>query len=219
MKRCGTCLEDFDETNFYVRRASKDGLCHICKLCAKKKSIAWSANNKGRRKLQLSQIYALNKEAIKERSKRWRLKNPERRKEIIKKSALAAFQRNPEKIRAQQRQWHHNRRARILSTGSIKKDDVLVLMGLFEFKTCLYCGQSSKEALVLDHFVPLSRGGANEIGNILPVCRSCNAKKYNKMPQDWVRERCGDNGYGEICWFLDFTKDALNPGITFREYP
>ena len=42
--------------------------------------------------------------------------------------------------------------------------------------TCAYCHRPTKR-LTVDHVVPISRGGRNEISNIVPACRSCNSRK------------------------------------------
>lgn len=44
---------------------------------------------------------------------------------------------------------------------------------------CGLCG--SKESLVQDHFIPLSRGGKISWDNVWPLCRSCNQKKRTKI--------------------------------------
>lgn len=36
MKRCTVCLQEKDESEFYARKRSKDGLNYACKVCAKK---------------------------------------------------------------------------------------------------------------------------------------------------------------------------------------
>ena len=41
---------------------------------------------------------------------------------------------------------------------------------------CLAC--SAADDLVIDHVVPLSRGGNNSIVNLQILCRSCNSHKY-----------------------------------------
>jgi len=45
---------------------------------------------------------------------------------------------------------------------------------------CFYCGKKFK-TLEMDHVIPLSKGGKHVRKNIVPACRSCNAKKHNKL--------------------------------------
>ncbi len=44
---------------------------------------------------------------------------------------------------------------------------------------CVKCG--SKQNLEFDHIIPFSKGGANTYRNLQLLCRSCNAKKSNKI--------------------------------------
>lgn len=37
----------------------------------------------------------------------------------------------------------------------------------------------------VDHVIPLSRGGSNDISNLVITCPSCNLKKHAKMPHEW----------------------------------
>lgn len=57
---------------------------------------------------------------------------------------------------------------------------------------CAYCrtklgewGRSSHNSLQWDHIVPLSRGGDDSIGNIVPSCRSCNLSKSSSLLVEW----------------------------------
>jgi 5-methylcytosine-specific restriction endonuclease McrA len=53
---------------------------------------------------------------------------------------------------------------------------------------CAYCG-ASDTALQRDCVLALSRGGRYTLGNIVPVCRSCNASKCNAEVTGWLRRR------------------------------
>jgi hypothetical protein len=48
---------------------------------------------------------------------------------------------------------------------------------------CAYCGEP---ATTLDHFIPVTRGGKSEPGNLVPACVSCNSKKKNSDPLLWL---------------------------------
>lgn len=46
---------------------------------------------------------------------------------------------------------------------------------------CAMCGIHESEApLTQDHIVAITKGGTNDIGNIQPLCRSCNSRKGNR---------------------------------------
>ena len=47
---------------------------------------------------------------------------------------------------------------------------------------CAYCGATADSR---DHVVPLSRGGTDNIDNIVPACRSCNSGKRDKTPEEY----------------------------------
>ena len=49
---------------------------------------------------------------------------------------------------------------------------------------CVYCGCEGGN-LQLDHVIPRSRGGADTPDNLVAACRSCNASKGAKTPQEW----------------------------------
>jgi 5-methylcytosine-specific restriction endonuclease McrA len=53
---------------------------------------------------------------------------------------------------------------------------------------CAYCGASTTP-LQRDCVLALSRGGRYTLGNIVPVCRSCNASKCNAEVTGWLRRR------------------------------
>jgi hypothetical protein len=49
---------------------------------------------------------------------------------------------------------------------------------------CFYCGK--RKPLSRDHNVPLSRGGTNDITNILPACTNCNSQKRTRTAEEFL---------------------------------
>lgn len=46
--------------------------------------------------------------------------------------------------------------------------------------TCQYCGAKAPFVnLEIDHIVPVSKGGDNDLGNLITACEKCNQGKYN----------------------------------------
>jgi len=46
--------------------------------------------------------------------------------------------------------------------------------------TCQYCGRKSPEVILeVDHITPRSKGGSDDIGNLITSCRECNRGKSN----------------------------------------
>ncbi|AOW89097.1 hypothetical protein BC342_24130 [Streptomyces olivaceus] len=71
-------------------------------------------------------------------------------------------------------------------------------------------------AEVVDHVVPLEQGGADDITNLVPACRSCNASKRDRTPEQW-RKSLERRHHGPPRWWdeppypdiLDYTDAGL----------
>lgn len=46
---------------------------------------------------------------------------------------------------------------------------------------CAECGET--EGLSIDHVIPLSKGGSDELDNLQLLCKGCNSSKKDKMPE------------------------------------
>lgn len=78
----------------------------------------------------------------------------------------------------------HRRRARLVGasgsyTVSEWRTKVELLGGV-----CFYCRKARRDVVVGTE--GLSRGGSNDIANILPACRSCNSRKHTRTADEFL---------------------------------
>ncbi len=67
---------------------------------------------------------------------------------------------------------------------SQKTKDRIILESEF---ICQYCSeQKTKNELVIDHFIPLKKGGNNDDENLICSCIRCNSHKTDLMPDDFL---------------------------------
>lgn len=62
--------------------------------------------------------------------------------------------------------------------------------------TCRYCGKRGG-LLEADHVIPFSKGGSDDISNLVTACRRCNRQKRDKSVaefEDWLKEGRGNSG-------------------------
>lgn len=53
---------------------------------------------------------------------------------------------------------------------------------------CTYCGERP-DKLVMDHIIPLSKGGRHAPGNVTPACAPCNSEKAAMLLIEWKRQK------------------------------
>ena len=54
--------------------------------------------------------------------------------------------------------------------------------------TCAYCGADNVD-LQIEHLLPISRGGAHVLSNIVPACSGCNYSKRNHDVELWYKSQ------------------------------
>src|SRR5690606_10438249 len=71
-------------------------------------------------------------------------------------------------------------RGRPYDTPQYRRNRKALLRGKPLCALRIRCGNPPAPATTADHIVPLEQGGTNEMGNLQPACKSCNASKQNK---------------------------------------
>ena len=192
-KTCTGCLTKKPLEAFHRSPTGKHGRVQKCIVCVSDYHRSYYVrvrDQKLRRQLQYS---STNRDREKERAKAWRVAHPERVRannqrrywsdpEIARKESLARQRRNPDQVRERGRR--RKARCRNAARGTmISTDDI---RHLFELHggLCGYCG--TNKANTVDHMMPIVRGGAHEIENLVPACMGCNASKGRRTALEYL---------------------------------
>ena len=176
-KKCSKCGIEKDFTEFYKLASSPNGLQSRCKECAKVH-------------------YQQNKDILLEQHYRWIDNNRDRHNENHRK----AYSKNAEKYRNYARKFYetvigklnnrvqqHKRRARKNGAqGTHTRKDIERIYSQQNGR-CYWCG-ASIEKYHVDHVIPLSKGGSDAPENLVISCQTCNQEKYNKLPNEAIRQ-------------------------------
>jgi 5-methylcytosine-specific restriction endonuclease McrA len=153
-----------------------------CVSCVGESTIQWKDKNKSWfpeycRKYARKRHWE-NRDQIIQKTREWRINNPEKQKELNKKWN----ERNPEAKRL----YENKRRSRKKGAGGSHTIKQLREMLIRQNFKCVYCKCDVSKSYHIDHIVPISRGGNNAIENIQILCVDCNQSKHNKMPEDFL---------------------------------
>lgn len=76
--------------------------------------------------------------------------------------------------------------------------------------TCQYCGVQTRNCIV-EHVIPVSRGGPAEAFNLVAACRPCNSSKYTRV---WVPKNLGAIAHPE--WHAAVIDLAAKDAAAYR---
>ena len=203
MKECNCCKVTKPFSEFGVKKSTKDGYYGFCRQCKAKKDKEYREANKDKLKDKYIKKYKDNKEEIlAKRRKQYNEATPEEVKK--RKEAKRIYSQNaPEEVKQRKKEYDkkyfaseagkittmksiHKRRAQKLSS----EDGTVTSQALDKLKEeqnhqCKYCkcelDFSAKGQVHLDHVIPLSKGGAHSITNVVWSCAKCNLKKSDKL--------------------------------------
>lgn len=163
---------------YYLEHPEK--VCPRCKVLKTNKDYTFSS--KGKRASRCKDCYLVlnritsSKNVAKrvDYNRQWILRNPEKKKAQVIKWRTE----NRDKVR------HNNKARKTLLrshrvSGKHYTSKEWEILKLFYAYTCLRCFRKEPTIiLTADHVLPLSKGGSTDIGNIQPLCTSCNSKKH-----------------------------------------
>ena len=182
-KTCNKCGQILTIENFSPNPSGRPGLRSDCKKCRAAYTREWAAKNPDKKALSDKAYREANKEKVKETYKAWQLQNKAKIRATGTKWAI----NNPEKAREIKRAWEQRnpdaRRAKLqrYRAKSAQNETCLILpkeIARIYKSSCFFCGTNQR--IEADHIIAIDRGGRNSVGNLMPLCRSCNASKREK---------------------------------------
>lgn len=203
-KYCPKCQQTLDLDMFGPNKYRKDGLQSYCTPCRKGyyheekakdptkhylRSKKWRETNKEYKAQKDREWAEKNREKTREYKRRWKENHKEQNRQINKEYCL----KNKEIRSIKNREWRKNnpekhrlkearRRARKRQNGIFEVSDKEVKRMLQ--KPCFYCGGKSEH---IEHIIPIARGGAHSIGNLVQSCGDCNWSKNSRLIVEWKR--------------------------------
>ena len=175
MRICTNCNIEYPESEFYNKQ-------NRCKNCAKAYAKAWAkanpdkvkkswkkANKKAWQKQKQDQEYILKRKLYRQatsatrtaRAKAWNQANKEK------------FNFHVTTSKIKQKMSKEAKAYKILDK-EIKR--------LYS-SPCFFCG--STEKITMDHIIPISRSGNHSVGNLQPLCKSCNSSKKSRLVSEY----------------------------------
>ena len=175
------------------------------KTCDACREIGRRYRQKHGDKIRASQaIYrAGNRKYLRELTRKWQKKN---REEILERQRKE-YWKNPEKERERARGWCRNnpekvrilvqnRRARIKGNGGKLPHDAEIILFKHQDGLCYLCGKPFFKRFddppTIDHKIPISRGGVNDMSNVGLAHLSCNQQKWAKTDieyREWLGKK------------------------------
>lgn len=165
------------------------GNLHLCKVCGNIKQHACTKSNTCLDCLAAGLKWCTKCEQVKPTSEfpRWGMSYGPVCKEC-KREYDRAYQKQRYNVDKEYRERTINKTAQSQdkrhrnACGSYTYDEWQNVLEEFNHE-CAYCGATG--SLTVDHIIPLSCGGLNEIQNLVPACGSCNRSKCAKDVFEW----------------------------------
>lgn len=200
--RCGKCRNWLFHDDFYRHQ---NGRHPNCKLCVKTDAnrwaranphrrrmirIDWNARHKAERRLASQRLRERKKaedlkglrDSERSRAGLWRLKNPRKHAQILRRCHLKRIARDPLRERLRGHLAAVKRRQRLSAAGDGYSAQDIRLLLINQGNQCWWCPAELNGVYHIDHRFALARGGRHDASNIVLSCPSCNLRKGARLP-------------------------------------
>lgn len=84
--------------------------------------------------------------------------------------------------------YKRNKRGRLQDKNNKLWKEIVKQVFLRDNYTCQYCGKVGGK-LEADHIIPFSKGGTDDMDNLVTACRKCNRQKRDKSVEEFLKWR------------------------------
>lgn len=185
-KVCSQCREAKPVTDFYERKpVGQKKYRSECKACGYEQWKRWRSRpgNREKKKVWLRRYYLQHHEEALEKRRAYHREYYLRNRETLYRKHRI-YETSPHG-REVSREGSKRRRARVrgatMTPNVLTPEQWTLLLERFCY-SCAWCGTtfSDRNRPEQDHLVPVSKGGQHTVENIVPACKSCNARWGNK---------------------------------------
>jgi len=167
-RKCGVLTSDY-----YVSQPN------TCKACIKAYAMQYYTDNREARLVRMrvygKEHYSDNREYYTNKNRAWKANNRERANELSRERNRRNYSTEANRVRMLKR--------RAMRMGNGCTDVSAADLREIKQQPCLACG--TRESITIEHLVPLARGGRHSIGNLAPLCKSCNSSKGSMLWIEW----------------------------------
>lgn len=170
-----------------VGRSDKKHCSPECKRLAKREyDRAHHIVNREKKVTVACEWQRANRERKQAYDAEYRERTREHRLQQKRIQSREAWVKYPERMRERAKATEARRRAQAVGSGVFDvtpRDRARALAR--SGGRCVYCADNLGDRVEWDHVVPISRGGSEGIGNLVPSCRDCNRSKAHRFVSEW----------------------------------